>query len=319
MEKNNISFAGLTAAPNQRIRGWVPVLDTGYEMPVTVINGAFDGPTVLITSGIHGGEYPGIQTAIELSNELDAAKIHGQVILIHPVNTQAFKARVSYCVPQDGININRVFPGKKDGTLAEQIAYVVSEEFQSRADYYLDLHGGDLHEQLPNYVYYPDVENREVVRKSLEMADMLEATFQVKTTNWGGAVGGAGYYHNLPALLIERGGRGLWSREEVDSYKANIHNVLRFLQVEEGEAFRPEKKATTLVDSITLEATVDGCWYPCVELGETVKKGQKIGELRDLFGTVLEELAAPYDGINIYMVVSLAVSVGDPLISIGKL
>ena len=67
MEKNNISFAGLTAAPNQRIRGWVPVLDTGYEMPVTVINGAFDGPTVLITSGIHGGEYPGIQTAIELS------------------------------------------------------------------------------------------------------------------------------------------------------------------------------------------------------------------------------------------------------------
>ena len=91
------------------------------------------------------------------------------------------------------------------------------------------------------------------------------------------------------------------------------------LQVEEGEAFRPEKKATTLVDSITLEATVDGCWYPCVELGETVKKGQKIGELRDLFGTVLEELAAPYDGINIYMVVSLAVSVGDPLISIGKL
>ena len=58
---------------------------------------------------------------------------------------------------------------------------------------------------------------------------------------------------------------------------------------------------------------------PIVAVGDHVKKGQKIGELRDLFGTVLEELAAPYDGINIYMVVSLAVSVGDPLISIGKL
>lgn len=258
MKDAAITYGGLCVPQGQTKHGNAPILDTGYSMPITVVNGAFDGPTVLITSGIHGGEYPGIQTAIELSNELDAAKIHGQVILIHPVNTQAFKARVSYCVPQDGKNINRVFPGRKDGTLAEQTAYVVSEEFQSRADYYLDLHGGDLHEQLPNYVYYPDVENREVVRKSLEMADMLEATFQVKTTNWGGAVGGAGYYHNLPALLIERGGRGLWSREEVDSYKANIHNVLRFLQVEEGEAFRPEKKATTLVDSITLEATVDG-------------------------------------------------------------
>lgn len=148
MKDAAITYGGL-CVPQWQTKHGNALFRYGYSMPITVVNGAFDGPTVLITSGIHGGEYPGIQTAIELSNELDAAKIHGQVILIHPVNTQAFKARVSYCVPQDGKNINRVFPGRKDGTLAEQTAYVVSEEFQSRADYYLDLHGGDLHERYP--------------------------------------------------------------------------------------------------------------------------------------------------------------------------
>ena len=102
MKDAAITYGGLCVPQGQTKHGNAPILDTGYSMPITVVNGAFDGPTVLITSGIHGGEYPGIQTAIELSNELDAAKIHGQVILIHPVNTQAFKARVSYCVPQDG-------------------------------------------------------------------------------------------------------------------------------------------------------------------------------------------------------------------------
>ena len=88
MKDAAITYGGLCVPQGQTKRGNAPILDTGYSMPITVVNGAFDGPTVLITSGIHGGEYPGIQTAIELSNELDAAKIHGQVILIHPVNTQ---------------------------------------------------------------------------------------------------------------------------------------------------------------------------------------------------------------------------------------
>ncbi|MBQ6274403.1 MAG: succinylglutamate desuccinylase/aspartoacylase family protein [Oscillospiraceae bacterium] len=319
MKTGEICFGDVRAEAGKKAEGYAPVLDTGYRMPITVINGAHEGPTVLITSGVHGGEYPGIQTAIELSRELDPQKIHGQIVLIHPINLHAFYQRVSYCVPEDGKNINRVFPGKPDGTLAEQIAYVVSEQFQARADYHLDLHGGDLHEQLPSYVYYPNVEDPYVVNRSREIADMLEATFQVKTKNFGGAVGSAGLRHHIPALLIERGGRGLWSREEVEDYKANIRNVLRFLQVCEGEAVRPEKQAITVVDDATLAASRSSAWYPCVSLGDAVKEGQQIGELRDLFGNVLETIRAPFDGLVIYMVVSLAVAEGDPLITIGMI
>ena len=317
MEKNNISFVGLTVAPNQRIHGWVPVLDTGYEMPVTVINGAFEGPTLLITSGVHGGEYPGIQTALELSNELDPAALHGQVAIIHPVNLRAFYERVSYCVLEDGKNINRVFPGKKDGTLAEQIAYVVSTEFQAKADAYLDLHGGDLHEQLPPYVYYAGVEDEAVMEKAIAMAEVVECAYLVKSFNYGGAMGSATKVYGVPALLIERGGRGLWTPEEVADYKRNIHNVLCYLGIEKGKAVFPEKKPIKLSADITLTAEKAGAWYPAVQLGDSVKAGQVLGEVRDMFGSVQETLVAEKDALVIYMVVSLAVSGGAPLISLG--
>jgi predicted deacylase len=319
MKTGEIRFGSVLAEPGSRADGFASVLQTGYQMPITVINGAWEGPTVLITSGVHGGEYPGIQTAIELSSELDPAAIHGQLVIIHPVNVQAFYQRVSYCVSEDGKNINRVFPGRADGTLAEQIAFVISEEFQARADYHLDLHGGDLHEQLPAYVYYPDVEDPVVVERSREMANMLESAFQVKTRNFGGAVGSAGLRHHLPAVLIERGGRGLWSREEVEDYKANVINVLRYLKVCEGEAVRPKKQAVTIVNDATLNAGHNGAWYPCVALGESVRRGQTVGELRDVFGKVQETVTAPFDGLVIYMVVSLAVAEGDPLITIGMI
>ena len=319
MEKQEIMFAGISAAPNQKVHGWAPVLDTGYAMPTTVINGAFEGPTVLITSGVHGGEYPGIQTAIELSNELQPDHLHGQVVIIHPVNLRAFFARVSYCVPDDGKNLNRVFPGKPDGTLAEQIAYVISTEFQAKADVYLDLHGGDLHEKLTPYAYYAAVDDSAVMEKSIAIAEMLDCTYLVKSGNFGGAMGSASKVHGIPALLIEKGGCGLWSPEEVADYKRNIHNALCYLKVEEGEPVVPPKKPIRLTNEIGINATTAGGWYPSVKLGDTVSTGQVLGEVRDLFGNVLETVVASADAMVIYMVVSLAVSAGDPLISLGTL
>ena len=70
----------------------------------------------MITSGIHGGEYPGIQTAIELSQELNPADVQGAIIILHPVNTQAF-AKSCGVIPEDGENLNRVFPGTMGGPL----------------------------------------------------------------------------------------------------------------------------------------------------------------------------------------------------------
>ena len=139
---DTLSVCGLTICRGSKLRTMLPVPGTEIEIPLTIINGAFDGPTLLVTAGIHGGEYPGIAAAMELGRSLDPQEIHGSLIMLHPVNIQGFWARREFIVPEDGKNLNRVFPGNPDGTLSEKTAGLISSSFFPLADFYVDLHSG---------------------------------------------------------------------------------------------------------------------------------------------------------------------------------
>ena len=317
--KKQITFGGITAAPGEKAQGYAPVLDSGHTMPITVVNGAKEGKTVLITSGVHGGEYPCIQTAWELAAELDPSQISGQVVLIHPVSVSSFITRTSYYTPEDGKNINRAFPGDRNGSLADQIAYVLTHEFHDRADYYFDLHGGDLQESLPTQVYYPytpEVPDPKVAKECRAMAGLVDATYKIKAPIPSTAAVSAAI-RGVPSLMIEMGGRGLWSREEVDRYKAILYNLLRYTGTLPGQAVPPSHQVAELFGAFTPNSPADGAWYPAVALGDPVRKGQKVGEVRDILGQPLQEIFSPADGVVVYLIVSLAVKGGEPLLSIG--
>ncbi len=316
--KQPVTFGPFTAAPGERIQGMYPILDTKMSFPVTLINGRQEGKTVVLTSGVHGGEYPGIEAAIELSGELQAEEICGQILLAHPVNVSAFYDRVSYIVPEDGKNLNRVFPGDPKGSASEKLAYVIGYELIAKSDFYVDMHGGDLHESLPGYVYYPGVGEEKAVRASEEAAKVLSTAFIVKSDTTNGTYTSAAYHHGVPSVFLERGGRGLWSREEVEAYKADIKNLLRYLKVLPGDFTYPQEKAMEIEEEGEAFAPCDGCWYPFVSLEEKVKRGQVLGEIRDLFGRVQHKVTAEFDGIVIYLVVSLAVNKNAPLIVYGR-
>lgn len=116
-----LTVCGLTVERGTKLRTMLPVPGTDIEIPLTIINGAHDGATLLVTAGIHGGEYPGIAAAMELGRELDPQDICGSLIMLHPVNIQGFWARREFIVPEDGKNLNRVFPGNPQGTLSEKL------------------------------------------------------------------------------------------------------------------------------------------------------------------------------------------------------
>lgn len=315
--KENIVYGNFNVKAGEKVSGFMEVMDTGYKFPLTIINGLNPGKTLLITSGIHGGEYPCIESAIELSKEINPREINGQVIIIHPVNISAFYERISYILPEDKKNINRLFPGNPKGSLGEKIAWVLTTEFQDKADFYIDIHGGDIHEYLPPYVYYPGVgENKEVLKLSENVSEILNVKYRVKSSATTGAYNSSAI-RGIPSILIERGGRGLWSKEEVISYKEDIKNVMRFLGILPEKVKKPSNIATLITKAIYLDATESGCWYPCVELEEIVKKGQKIGEIRDLFGNTLVEYYAEFDSIILFMTVSLAISKDEPIITYG--
>ena len=314
--KADFSIGGLTARPGEKAQGYAPVLDTGHTMPLTVINGREEGPTILITAGIHGGEYPSIQAAIELTSELDPEQVNGQIIIIPIVNVQGFQQRCSGIIPEDGKNINHLFPGSATGTIAEKIAYVITWEYQERADFFLDLHGGDIHEHLVPYVYYPGKCSDEVRLASKAVADTLDAKYMMRSSALNGAYNSCGF-RGTPCILLERGGRGLWSPEEVARYKKDVCDVLRYHGSLPGGKNVPAAPAYSLVQGRYLSAEHTGCWYPLVELEEQVKRGQVMGEIRDYFGNVLQRVIAEFDCVVLYYATSLAISKGDPILTYG--
>ncbi|HEY2915122.1 MAG TPA: succinylglutamate desuccinylase/aspartoacylase family protein, partial [Candidatus Angelobacter sp.] len=119
-----------------------------YRLPMWLINGVGEGPTLVVTAGVHAAEYASIAAALELGRSLDPRSLAGRVIVVPIVDMPAFSARSIYVCPLDGKNPNRVFPGNPHGTASEQIADWVFRNVMSQATHYVDLHGGDLIEAL---------------------------------------------------------------------------------------------------------------------------------------------------------------------------
>src|ERR1035437_10155183 len=120
--------------------------DAGTQIPLTTISGARPGPVLALVAGNHGYEYPPILALQQLRSRIDAAQLSGTVVMVHVANMPSFLGRTVYFSPVDGKNLNRVYPGRPDGTVSERIAFAITTEVIEKADYVLDLHCGDGNE-----------------------------------------------------------------------------------------------------------------------------------------------------------------------------
>src|SRR5712675_1867539 len=127
--------------------------DSGTQIPVTTIRGTGPGPVLALIAGNHGYEYPPILALQRLSTLIDPAKLKGTIIMVHGANMPSFLGRTVYFSPIDHKNLNRVYPGKPDGTVSERIAFAITREVIDECDVLLDLHCGDGNELLRPYVY----------------------------------------------------------------------------------------------------------------------------------------------------------------------
>lgn len=315
---DTLTVCGLTVERGAKLRTMLPVPGTDIEIPLTIINGVHDGATLLVTAGIHGGEYPGIAAAMELGRELDPQDICGSLIMLHPVNIQGFWARREFIVPEDGKNLNRVFPGDPQGTLSEKIAYLISSELFPLADFYVDLHSGDIHESLHPYVYYPGQPTEKLAAKARSVAKVLNVEYMVRSMATGGTYNYAAST-GLPSILIERGGAGLCLHEDIEEYKSDLRNILRKLKLLD-EPVKPRRYIPRdVTDIIYLEAMETGCWLHHIHSGDFVHEGQILGRTTDLFGETLTTYYAQQSGIVLYVCPALAAPKSTVLLAYGKI
>src|SRR6267143_7089927 len=152
----NFVVGTITAAPGTRASGFLEVAkgtDAGTRIPVTVIRGIKPGPVLALIAGTHGYEYSPILAMQRFPAKVDPRELAGTIIVVHVANMPSFLGRTVYFSPVDGKNLNRVYPGRKDGTVSERIAYAITTEVIEKVDYVLDLHCGDGNESLRPYVY----------------------------------------------------------------------------------------------------------------------------------------------------------------------
>ncbi|MCJ7558877.1 MAG: M14 family metallopeptidase, partial [Gammaproteobacteria bacterium] len=155
---SNFMLGPIEAGPGTTVSGYLEIpagIDAATQIPISVIHGAHPGPTLALVAGTHGYEYPPITALQRLRGSLDPATLSGTIILVHVANPPSFLGRTIYTSPVDGKNLNRVYPGKADGTVSERIAYAITTQVIEHADYLVDMHGGDGNEALRPYIYMP--------------------------------------------------------------------------------------------------------------------------------------------------------------------
>ena len=300
---------------NGRFTGTLPVRG-GPDLPVWMVCGASDGPTLVLTAGVHGCEYVGIMTLRRLFAQLTPAQIRGRVILLPLVNGEGFYAGSKQVVPSDGKNINRVFPPPEEGTPAQEIARTVVEQIYPEADFLLDLHGGDVNEAMTPLVFYPATAAPDVTARACEAAQHLEVMYRIPSTAKNGLYSYAAQC-GIPALLMEVGGLGLWNEEQVALELRSIQSLMGYLDM--GLAPVKNNRQQEAEEMCYAEADTSGLWFPAVQPEQSITAGQTLGRIEDLEGHVLQTVHARWDGMVLYHTVSLGVTTGDALVAYGKI
>ena len=290
-----------------------------YPVEMTVICGSRPGKTLVVTAGVHGCEYVGIETLNQLKKELNPAALSGRVILLPLVNPEGFYQGSKQTIPADGKNLNRMFPGKPDGTFSSQLARVLEETLYPEADFLMDLHGGDVNEALTPLVFFPASVPESLSAAASAAAESLSVPYRVASTSQNGLYSWAAQC-GIPALLVERGERGLWSEKEVAACRENVYELMRHLGILNAASVSPCFQQAEIRRAVYEEAPADGFWYPAVSAaGQKLKQGALLGTLKDSYGNEIARYTAPFDGVVLYYTLSLGVKNGDPLIAYGKL
>lgn len=290
---------------NIKKQGFLKVRNTEIKLPFTCIAGKEEGKTILITAGVHGAEYVGIETSKNLAKIIDLNKVTGKIIIIHTVNCSGFRERLAAVTEEDRQNLNRIFPGNESGNTSEKLAHFILNQLSKKVDFYIDMHGADLHGTIKPLLFYPIAVEREVAEISRKAAEASGFEYLVASHAKNGSYSRAAL-EGTPGILTELGGMGIWSKEEVDCYTEKILNILDHLKV-----YRIDNKSNTRItffDPVNeIMAKEEGYWYPSFRTGDKVGKEEKIGEIRDVFDNLLGEYFSPTDGIILYQTVALSI------------
>lgn len=285
---------------------------TPVDVPIIIERSKKPGPTILFTAGIHGDEINGIEIVRQLiSKGINKPKI-GTTICIPVLNIFGF-INMARAFP-DGRDLNRVFPGVKNGSLASRVAYELIHEVVPHVDFIVDFHtGGAYRFNAPQIRIEKGSEDDDV------MAEIFGAPFILYSKNLNKSFRNACNKLGKPILLYE-GGKSFDLDNTVTNTGVNgakrIMNHFGMLR-RQFKVTEPKKECVKITESSWMRAKHSGMFKATIKVGIEVKIGDDIGNITDPYGKFNHFVKAKYSGYIININQSPIVYQGDALFHIS--
>ena len=299
-------------------------LNNNTTLPIIIVKGGSGGKVFTITSGVHGSELSPIIATQKLIGEIKPSKLKGTLIILPITNIGAFYGYSPYVNPLDKKNINRIFPGKKDGTVSEKIAYFIANKIIPLSDIFIDVHSGDLNEDLLPFVcYYENKNYPKQTKLAKELSEysgfenVISYPYTIRSDEPAKYVFKHASQSGKIALSFESGKLGFVQQESVDRIKRGYYRIFNKLGMYEYKDPKGDSKFQTLKSPKYLKSKYRGILYTKLNAGDKVIKGQKLGFTTNEFGRKLEDFYSPESGIILYMLGVPATNIDQTVFAIS--
>ena len=324
-DRSSFSVGTATARRGEKVTGIIAVpagVDPATNIPVAVVHGAKHGPVLALVSGSHGTEYASIIALEKLIGMLNPAEISGTVIILPLVNIPSFEQKVVHVNPIDGQSMNRLYPGKINGTQTERASYLITKQVVEQCDHLIDLHGGDLDESLRQYSYWTKTGNESQDRISREMVlafgldHIIISTERPKDPNASRYLENTATTRGKPSITVEAGHAGTVEPEDLWALINGSLSVMRYLKMLPGSP-SPVEHPVWVEKIATVASEHTGIFYPLVKRGTYVEQGMKVGYVTDYVGKIVFEARSSATGVVLYICAVPSMTKGATIANIG--
>jgi predicted deacylase len=307
--------AGTEIAPGQTLR-FTLMSERTFEgafidLAVFAARGVRPGPTLCVTSAIHGDEVNSVEIARRVFASVDSKDMAGMLVVLPFVNSYGFRTK-SRNMP-DRRDLNRAFPGNLNGSVASIVAGEVFGRVIKDCSYLIDLHtGSNLRTNQPQVRV--DTGNA----KAVQLAEQFGVGMIVAGQGPDGSLRREAVKAGIPAIIYEAGPPYVFLEEEIARGTQGVKNVMSHLGITNDPHDSQPAKWLQRSRWLRIPQGRGGIYLPTVRVGDVIKTDQLLATVTDPITNHVHEIRAPEEGVVIGMALPQVLLSGSAVIHLGK-
>ncbi len=313
--QKSITFAGIEVFPGESKRIEMPIsklhMQGTVSIPLHVMYGRKPGPTLCLTATLHGDEICGIEIIRRIMDKVKVDQLAGTIIFVPVVNVFGFINGSRYL--PDRRDLNRCFPGSKNGSMASRLAYIYTNEVIDKCDYIIDFHTAAV-----GKMNYPQVRANLENRDIYNFAKLFNAPVIIHSKEIKGSLRETALRKKCKMIVFESGEVHRFDPASIDVAVGGIFHVLSKMKMYTSKTKIKKAKTQVFTSMKWIRASKSGLVHFFHKLGDNVKNKEKIGNITDIFGDPIAAIKAPCSGVVVGIATNPKVYQGDAIIHIAR-